>query len=141
MNEVENGLLTYKKAGESAVSAPGFAGGLPLFSMKKDGDMKFNIKIASSLDLKTMTKARIWVYEGEFPNKLISSYTTSEKSKLVKFGTENYIDINANIDKETLITLKDLKKDKTYFLKFGDKDLEYGGQITYLDDFIVTYKD
>lgn len=103
--------------------------------------MKFSVKIASSSDLKTMTKARIWVYDGEFPNKLISNFSAADKTKLVKFATQSYIDIAANIDKKTTINLKDLKKDKTYFLKFGDKDLEYGGQITYLDDFIVTYKD
>ena len=141
LSEVENGLLVYMKPNETSYSAPGYAGGLPLFTMKKDGDMKFSVKIASSSDLEPMTKARIWVYDGEFPNKLVSDFTAAEKTKLVKFDTQNYIDIDTNIDKETTINLKDLKKDKTYFLKFGDKDLEYGGQITYLDDFIVTYKD
>ena len=137
--EVENGLLTYKKQGESSLSAPGFAGGLPLFTISKDGDMEFNIKINISSDFPTMTKARLWVYDDEFPNKSIALFTNEEKQRLVKFDSNIYIDIDLNT--QTKVKLKDLKEGKTYFLKFGDKNYEYGGQITYLNDFVATYKE
>lgn len=137
--EVENGLLTYKKHGENTKSAPGYGGGLPLFTLEKDGDVEINIRIDASLDRPSMSKARIWIYKGEFPNKYISSFTDDEKLNLVKFDSDNYIDIDVGV--QTKIVLKGLKEKSTYFLKFGDKDVGYGGQITYLNDFVATYKD
>ena len=137
--EVENGLLTYKKHGENTKSAPGYGGGLPLFTLEKDGDVEINIRIDASSDRPSMSKARIWIYKGEFPNKYISSFTTDEKLNLVWFNTDAYIDID--VATQTKIVLKDLKGKSTYFLKFGDKDVGYGGQITYLNDFVATYKD
>ena len=141
LNQLKNGSLQYKDAETGEMTAPGFAGGLPLFSMDKAANVEFSIKVVNDKKsgLEDLTKARIYVSKGEFLNKRIEDYTDSEKASLVKFGKENYIDIN--IGEEKVISINEVNKNKTYFLRFGDPDKEYGGKIEMLDYFYYTYLD
>ena len=141
LNQLKNGSLQYEDAETGEMSAPGFAGGLPLFSMNKAAKVEFSIKVVNDKKsgLEDLTKARVYVSKGEFLNKRIGDYTDSEKASLVKFGKENYIDIN--IGEEKVISINEVDKNKTYFLRFGDPDKEYGGKIELLDYFYYTYLD
>lgn len=141
LSQLKNGRLEYDDIENDATAAPGFAGGLPLFSFDKSADVNFKIKIVNdaSSGLTGLSTVRVWVSKGEFLNKKISNYTESERKNLVKIGSNDYIDINIGETKK--ISLKDIERKKTYFLKFGDPTQEYGGKIELLDDFDYVYVD
>ena len=141
LNQLKNGLLEYEDIEDETIKAPGFAGGLPLFSLDKAADVNFKIKIEndSKSGLTGLSTVRVWISKGEFLNKKIANYTDSEKNNLAKIGNQNYIDIN--IGEEKTISLKETERKQTYFLKFGHPTQEYGGRIELLDDFDYTYVD
>ena len=156
LTQFKNGYMKYNLNGNSV--SPTFYGGVPLFTFDKDYD-RVTFKLKCNVDSSSSKGIRLWFKEYEFPNDYPHNYQTSSvwnginpisgkkyKDEIIVATSTEYptntsgsIDVTKNM--EVTFTLKDLKKDVPYFMKWSEinssSNLRNGyGQITLLNNFI-----
>ncbi|MBO6118968.1 MAG: hypothetical protein J6P02_00695 [Lachnospiraceae bacterium] len=159
LDQFTNGYMKYKVRGVE--KSPKFYGGIPLFCFDKDAEkVTFDIKLENTTSGKTKFRAYFKTYE--FPNAIFDTGTTawqatnpqsgvpysSEVVTVTSKSNPNNTGLGINIDSNTVetITIKDVKANTPYFLRFQEindagTSISYGGKVTLLNNFMKTNKE
>ena len=159
LDQFTNGYMKYRVRGVE--KSPKFYGGIPLFCFDKDAEkVTFDIKLENTTSGKTKFMAYFKTYE--FPNAIFDTGTTawqatnpqsgvpysSEVVTVTSKSNPNNTGLGINIDSNTVetITIKDVKANTPYFLRFQEindagTSISYGGKVTLLNNFMKTNKE
>ena len=128
LDQFTNGYMKYKVRGVE--KSPKFFGGIPLFCFDKDAEkVTFDIKLENTTSGKT-------------------KFNSSEVVTVTSKSNPNNTGLGINIDSNTVetITIKDVKANTPYFLRFQEindagTSISYGGKVTLLNNFMKTNKE